>query len=136
MSNVAIRAEKLSKQYRMDQRRGWTDLRETITNAAQRSFRSAEPDKNLPGTPLRNRSLWALQDVCFEIRSGDVVGILGDNGSGKTTLLKLLARITHPTSGYAEIYGTVKALLDVGAGLHGELTGRENVYLNGSVIGM
>src|SRR6202035_3014132 len=79
---------------------------------------------------------WALRDVCMEVRQGQVLGLIGRNGAGKTTLLKILSRITRPTTGWAEIHGRVRSLLEVGTGFHGELTGRENTYLSGSILGM
>lgn len=130
MSEAAIRVENLGKLYRMGEHRALSDFRETVMDAIRRGRRNGQPPHETTGT------LWALRDVGFEINFGEVLGILGDNGSGKTTLLRILAQITPPTEGRAEIRGRIGALLDVGAGLHGELTGRENVYLNGTVIGM
>jgi lipopolysaccharide transport system ATP-binding protein len=127
MSEMAIRVDALGKVYRMGERRALSDLRETVTDALRRSsaFRKG-----------KSGELWALKDVSFEVDRGEVVGILGDNGSGKTTLLKVLGQITSPTKGRAELCGRVGALLDVAAGLHGELTGRENIYLSGAISGM
>ena len=132
MSNVAIRIEGLGKQYRLgglreqystlrDQFRKWTSLRGLLRQADH-----AE----------RRPSFWALKDVSFEVKQGEVIGIIGRNGAGKSTLLKILSRITEPTEGGADIHGRVGSLLEVGTGFHPELTGRENVYLNGAIMGM
>jgi lipopolysaccharide transport system ATP-binding protein len=140
MSDIAIRAERLGKHFLLGQHRDYTDLRQSLTGAIRAPFfgltsvwksRSA-----MANVQLSNRHIWALRDVSFDVKYGEVIGILGDNGGGKTTVLKILSRITEPTEGYAEVRGRVGTLLDVGAGLHGELTGRENVYLNGAVKGM
>ena len=132
MSNVAIRVVNLSKLYRLGQFVGYQTLRESLVSAVSAPFRHfrSEPRN------LDTEYIWALKDISFEVKQGEVVGIIGRNGAGKTTLLKVLTRITEPTEGYAEIYGRVGSLLEVGTGFHPELTGRENIYLNGAVLGM
>src|SRR5689334_15449120 len=129
MSEIAIRCDNVSKCYRLGSQEKYKALRDVIAKAIAAPFRrdtSATPDAHI----------WALDDVSFEIKHGQVVGVIGHNGSGKSTLLKLLSRITKPTRGYAEIDGRVGALLEVGTGFHAELTGRENIYLNGAILGM
>ncbi len=126
---VAIEAEGLSKVYKIGQfRTGYGTLRDSLADAAGR----------LVGNKPRasREEIWALQDVSFRVNESEVLGIIGRNGAGKSTLLKVLTRITSPTSGRAEIRGRVGSLLEVGTGFHPELTGRENVYLNGSILGM
>jgi lipopolysaccharide transport system ATP-binding protein len=127
---VAITAEDLSKQYRIGQyRAAYGTLRDSVA-AGVRRLRSTghihEPAQ----------TIWALKDVSFEAHEGEVIGIIGPNGAGKSTLLKILTRITTPTKGRAEIRGRVGSLLEVGTGFHPELTGRENIFLNGSILGM
>src|SRR5205807_9739904 len=94
------------------------------------------PLKRLRRVGGDGETVWALKGISFEVRPGEIVGVIGRNGAGKSTLLKLLSRITEPTDGRAELYGRVGSLLEVGTGFHPELTGRENVYLNGSILGM
>ena len=128
MSDIAIRVDNLSKLYHIGRAQQRHDtLRDALVSAFKRS--------NV-ATLERSDELWALQDVALEVKQGEVVGIIGRNGAGKSTLLKILSRITEPTSGLAEIHGRVGSLLEVGTGFHPELTGRENIYLNGAVLGM
>ena len=128
MSDVAIRVESLSKRYRLGERQRSRSLRESLTAALSAPFRRH--------TRQAQETIWALKDVSFEVRRGEVVGVIGRNGAGKSTLLKILSRITEPTSGRAEVHGRVGSLLEVGTGFHNELTGRENIYLNGAILGM
>jgi lipopolysaccharide transport system ATP-binding protein len=134
MSNVVIRVENLSKRYQMGPREQYQALRDVLTDWVSASWRS------LPGMGQRKATvdgyLWALQDISFSIRQGEVIGIIGRNGAGKSTLLKILSRITKPTAGLVKLRGRVGSLLEVGTGFHPELTGRENIYLNGAVLGM
>ena len=135
----AIRVDNLSKQYRIGtrQRSAQPDLRETITEGVTglwRRLRGGNGTARAEAPP--ESEFWALKDVSFEVQPGEVVGIIGRNGAGKSTLLKILSRIVEPTSGRAEVRGRMGSLLEVGTGFHAELTGRENIYLNGSILGM
>src|SRR6478609_141699 len=129
MATPAITVAGLGKRYYLSHQQAQDTLRDSLTRRFRNLFR---PQQN----PSGSEEFWALQDVSFEIQPGDVVGIIGRNGAGKSTLLKLLSRITEPTTGRAEIRGRVGSLLEVGTGFHPELTGRENIYLNGSILGM
>jgi lipopolysaccharide transport system ATP-binding protein len=135
MTPPAIRTDRLSKKYVIAaaENRPADTVRDGLSNTLRRSLRA------LTGTSsprLRDREFWALRDLTFEVAAGEVLGIVGRNGAGKSTLLKLLSRITAPTSGFAEVYGRVASLLEVGTGFHPELSGRENIYLNGAILGM
>lgn len=129
----AIKVEKLSKRYELGARAASQQtLRDALVETARRFNPFTEN-----GTPRQIKDeLWALDQVSFEVQPGEVVGVIGRNGAGKSTLLKILSRITDPTAGRVEIYGRVGSLLEVGAGFHPELSGRENIYLNGAVLGM
>lgn len=134
MGNIAISVENLGKRYRIgraEQRP--QNLREALSAYAGSPFRYLRSRLREPG---EDEMIWALKDVSFEVKHGEVLGIIGRNGAGKSTLLKILSRITEPTEGCAKVYGRVGSLLEVGTGFHPELTGRENIYLNGTILGM
>lgn len=138
MSNFAIRVENLSKLYHIGQRERYKTLRDTLAGSVHNSLhhvRTRFLRSSLNKTEELN-TIWALKNVSCEVKRGDVLGIIGRNGAGKSTLLKILSRITVPTSGRALVYGRIGSLLEVGTGFHPELTGRENIYLSGAILGM
>jgi len=130
MSDFAIQVEHLGKCYQLGERESYKTVREAIRRLASAPLRAGAAKKKHAG------EFWALKDVSFQVEHGEVFGIVGSNGAGKSTLLKVLSRITEPTEGRAVIRGRLGSLLEVGTGFHPELTGRENVYLNGAIIGM
>lgn len=133
MSDIAIRIEGLSKKFRIGAPDHYRTLRDTMTSALTAPFRFL-----LNGSSGRGEAetIWALKDVSFDVKQGEVIGIIGRNGAGKSTLLRILSRITEPTEGFADIHGRVRSLLEVGTGFHPELSGRENIFLNGAILGM
>ncbi|MDH5738842.1 MAG: ABC transporter ATP-binding protein [Nitrospira sp.] len=138
MGDIAIRVEGIGKQYRMGKAEKYKTLRDTLASGFTAPFRAV--GRLLGGGEANEAGLdeqfWALKEVSFEVKQGEVIGVIGGNGAGKSTLLKILSRITEPTTGFAEIHGRVGSLLEVGTGFHPELTGRENTYLNGAILGM
>ena len=133
MSEPAIRVEALGKQYQIARTRRHDTLRDLMSASARRALQWSHATADDART---TETVWAVKDVSFEVQPGEIVGIIGRNGAGKSTLLKLLSRITEPTVGRAEIHGRVASLLEVGTGFHPELTGRDNIYLSGAVLGL
>jgi lipopolysaccharide transport system ATP-binding protein len=136
MNNLAIQISGLSKRYRIGIREQYPTLREALVRAASASLRAARSWASGRNQGTGPGWVWALHDVDLEMNHGEILGVIGRNGAGKSTLLKILTGITEPTNGYADIYGRVGSLLEVGTGFHMELTGRENVFMNGMLLGM
>ena len=133
MSRPAVTVENISKLYKLGLSTRPSGLREAIANSVSSTFRRF---RGFGEDRAAHEDFWALKDVSFEVNKGEAIGILGRNGAGKSTLLKVLSRITEPTEGVARLRGRLGSLLEVGTGFHPDLTGRENIYLNGSILGM
>jgi len=133
VSSAAIRVEGLGKRYRIGERETYRALRDSLASAVTAPVRRFSREARAQAA---DNTIWALRDVSLEVAPGEVLGVIGHNGAGKSTLLKILSRITEPTEGRAEVRGRVGSLLEVGTGFHPELTGRENIFLNGAILGM
>jgi lipopolysaccharide transport system ATP-binding protein len=137
MSEIAIRVEKLGKRYEIGELVTMRDLPRLLGHVLTLPVRSLmRRSGRSTSSGLRRQEMWAIKDINFQVKKGEIVGIIGRNGAGKSTLLKVLSRVTAPSEGRADIYGRVGSLLEVGTGFHPELTGRENVYLSGAILGM
>jgi len=136
MNETAIHIRNLSKQYHIGKREKYKTLRDTLVDVVASPLRRINSVLAGQAASGKHERIWALKDINFDVNQGEVIGIIGRNGAGKSTLLKILSRITEPTGGFAEIRGRVGSLLEVGTGFHQELTGRENIYLNGAILGM
>src|SRR6266704_1271942 len=136
MSETAIQVENVSKLYHIGERKPYKTVRESLMNVLSAPSRLSRRLRKTKTRRADETELWALRDVSFEVKQGEVVGLIGRNGAGKSTLLKVLSRITEPTAGRITIRGRVGSLLEVGTGFHPDLTGRENVFMNGAILGM
>src|SRR5579864_7362842 len=135
MSDIALSIHDLSKSFRIEHQRtgrpGYKTLHDELMTLPRRLINRLRRDGK-----ATHETFWALENISFEVQTGEVLGIIGSNGAGKSTLLKILNRITEPTTGGVDVYGRIGALLEVGTGFHPELTGRENIFLNGAILGM